>query len=352
MKSLYINNLDEFKRKYFSILSSDFPEFLVDYIETPEMLKQDGISVSCGTIYSKLFQDRIWFSSLDHSIGVALIIWNFTRDKKQTIAGLLHDIATPAFKHAIDYMNKDYEVQESTEFKTEEIIKNSKEITALLERDGLKLSDVSDYHIYPIADNDTPKLSADRLEYTLSNGFGAVLKLWNLDEVKEIYDNIEVFVNEDGIEELGFRDKRCAEIFVNIMSKLSMTYNLNRTTSSMQFIADILKSMQDKNMINVNELYELTEKEIISKIEHCELNISNAFKNWRNATIVYETDEIPACYYTSVTKVKIRYINPLVKVGDEVKRVYDISSSAKEDIDKCLDFKQKKYVYYDFDFKG
>lgn len=28
----------------------------------------------------------------------------------------------------------------------------------LLNRDGIKVEEISDYHIYPIADNDTPKL--------------------------------------------------------------------------------------------------------------------------------------------------------------------------------------------------
>ena len=73
--------------KYYGILSEEFPEFLNSYINTPEMQKQGKISVSCGNIYSKLFEQR-WYSSLDHSIAVALIIWHFTKDKKQTLSGL------------------------------------------------------------------------------------------------------------------------------------------------------------------------------------------------------------------------------------------------------------------------
>ena len=116
----YFKNLDETIKKYFGILSEEIPEFLYDYINTPEMQKQNGISVSCGTIYSKMY-DQIWYSSLDHSIAVSLVIWNFTKDKKQTLAGLFHDISTPVFKHCIDYMNKDYDKQESTEELTRKI---------------------------------------------------------------------------------------------------------------------------------------------------------------------------------------------------------------------------------------
>ena len=125
--SKYFENLDEQIKEYFKILSPEIPEFLEEYIETPEMQKQASISVSCGTYYSKLFPDiKLWYSSLDHSVAVSLIIWNFTKDKKQTLAGLFHDIATPVFKHCIDFMNGDSEKQESTEERTSDIIKNSK----------------------------------------------------------------------------------------------------------------------------------------------------------------------------------------------------------------------------------
>ncbi len=59
--------------------------------------------------------------------------------------------------------------QESTEDLTTLIISNSNEIMKLLRRDNINIDDVCDYHIYPIADNDTPRLSSDRLEYSLSN---------------------------------------------------------------------------------------------------------------------------------------------------------------------------------------
>ena len=143
----YTEKLDITIQKYLKILSDEFPEFLYDYINTPEMQKQAGIRVSCGTMYSKMY-DQMWYSSLDHSVAVALIIWNFTKDKEQTLSGLFHDIATPVFKHTIDFMNKDYEKQESTELLTTKIISESKEIMNLLNRDGIKPEEVSDYQIY------------------------------------------------------------------------------------------------------------------------------------------------------------------------------------------------------------
>ena len=67
-------NIDKRVREYFNILEPNFPEFLYDYINTKELLKQQYISMSCGTIYSDLFESEYFYSNLDHSIGVALVV--------------------------------------------------------------------------------------------------------------------------------------------------------------------------------------------------------------------------------------------------------------------------------------
>ena len=104
----YYSNLNKKIKQYFKILEPHFPEWLYDYINTKELLKQKYISVTCGTIYSNLFESDFFYSSLDHSVAVALIVWHFTHNKKQTLSGLFHDIATPAFKHCVDFLNGDY----------------------------------------------------------------------------------------------------------------------------------------------------------------------------------------------------------------------------------------------------
>ena len=348
----YFENLNPILKRYFKILSPEIPEFLCEYINTPAMQKQDRISVTSGTYYSKLFDIKLWYSSLEHSIAVALIIWNFTKDKKQTLAGLFHDIATPAFKHCIDFMNGDYEKQESTEELTTKIISDSKEIMNLLNRDGIKIEEVSDYHIYPIADNDTPQLAADRLEYTLSNGLGVRKHLWDLEDIEEIYNNIEVQKNEKGIEELGFKDINIAEKFVHTMSKLSMIYISSETKYTMQFFADIVKKMYEQKMISKKDLYELSEQEIINKIEKCDYdNIAQCFNIWKNATKIKESDIPVKDKYCVNVNAKKRYIIPLVKNENEYIRIDKISEKAKEDINKFLNFKTKPYSYLDLNLK-
>ena len=339
----YLENVDKRIIEYFNILEPEFPGWLNDFINTKELLSQRYISITCGTIYSNLFESDFFFSSLDHSVAVALIIWHFTHDKKQTLSGLFHDIATPAFKHCVDFLNGDYMTQESTEDLTTEIIKQSSEIVKLLERDNIKISEIDDYHIYPIADNDTPRLSADRLEYSLSNAL-FTYKLLDIESIKEIYNDIEIQKNSETEMELGFKTKKIARKFVKVTSRLSIIYREDRTRYSMQFIADILKQLSNENKISKQDLYNLKESEVIDIIESSKYNA--IFNIWKNATKVKTSKEEPKDVYYVHHGAKIRYIDPLVN-GERISKICKI---AKSMINKNLSYDMNNYVYLDFKF--
>lgn len=341
--SKYYDNVSKEIKDYFKILEPDFPEWLNEYIDTKELLAQQYISVTCGTIYSDLFESNFFFSSLDHSVAVALIVWHFTHDKKQTLSGLFHDIATPVFKHCVDFLNGDYMTQESTEDLTTELIKNSKEIMTLLKRDKINIEEVDNYHLYPIADNDTPKLSADRLEYSLSNAL-FTYKLLDFERIKEIYNDLDIQSNEEHEIELGFRTKKIARNFVKVTSRLSVIYREDRTRYSMQLLADILKRLSNENKISKKDLYELKESDVISIIENSKYN--NIFNIWKNAKKVKISKEEPKDVYYVHHGAKVRYIDPLFNG----KRISKCCKIANKFIEDNLAYDMNNYVYLDFNF--
>ena len=348
----YYDSLNDEVKEYFSILSPEFPEWLLEYIDTPEMQRISKISMSCGTDYSKCFNVKYWYSNLDHSVGVALVIWNFTHDKKQTLAGLFHDIATPVFKHCIDFMNGDSETQESTEEKTSDIIRNSSKIMSLLKRDGITLEEVDDYKIYPIADNDTPKLSADRFEYTFASGL-TFFRVWELDKIRRIYNNVIVTTNEDGIAELGFKDEAVCEEYIDIISKLWPEWVSDKDRTVMQFLADMCKSMNNAGYLTLEDLYTLSEKEVIDKILTCEDRyLADSFKLFQDSDMVYRSTTPVEDKYCVNVRAKTRYVVPLVETDNGAVRINQISDKANDKINKYLSCpKGGYYTHFDFQFE-
>lgn len=338
----YIDTVSDKLKEYYSILSPEWPDWLDEYIYTSKLQQQAYVSCTCGKKYAKMFNFIGEYSSLEHSVAVALIIWNFTKDKKQTLSGLFHDIATPAFKHCVDFLNGDYMNQESTEDLTTYFIKNSEDIMALLNRDGIKLEEVCDYHMYPIADNDTPFLSSDRLEYSMSNGailYGGC----TLEDVREMYNDIEVQHDENGVIELGFKTQAIAEKFVEITSKLSIQYRDDETRYYMQFVADLFKRLS--NVLSKQDLYILKEYEVVDKIKESEY--ADIWNLVADAEKILTSLEEPTDYYFVHHGAKIRYIDPLVN-GE---RISKISEKANKDINDNLAYDmESKYLYLKFNF--
>ncbi|MBQ3374081.1 MAG: hypothetical protein IJI45_01580 [Anaerolineaceae bacterium] len=252
---------------YYHIYHPEIPPFLAKFVQAPEVKRLQNIGMNCGCEYTAfpLFRGLQPYSRYDHSIGVALIVWHFTQIPSQAISGLLHDSASPVFAHVVDFMNGDYLQQESTEAGTEQIIASSPELQELLQKNGLTTYDVCDHHRYPIADNDSPMLSADRLEYTLGNliNYG----ICTIDTVKKFYDDLTVGTNEGNQPEIMFRTMETAEAFAMAALRCSQIYVSDEDRYAMQILSEILRYAAECGIIHSGDLY-TTEPEVIAKLQH------------------------------------------------------------------------------------
>ena len=239
------------------------PRFLNKYLEVPSLVRLKNIGYFCGMDYAskEVYDFRELITRYDHSLTVALLTWRFTHDKKATIAGLFHDVATPCFAHVIDYMNKYYANQESTEEYTEEIIKNDKELRRCLRIDKLKYSDICDFKEFSIVDNKRPKLCADRYDGLILTGYNWTKSI-ELSDILEFTDNLCLHMNEDNILELGFKDRDICNRVLKVSDEIDLICHSNEDNYMMELLADITRITISKNIIEYKDLYYLTEVEL------------------------------------------------------------------------------------------
>lgn len=344
MKQL-TTNIDPQILTYLSIFEKEIPEFLIDYLEIKEMKRLKGIGLFCGCDYTRLFNCRFFYSRFDHSLGVALIIWHFTHDKKQTLAGLLHDVSSPVFSHVVDFLNNDHLAQESTEKSNQEILSNAQELLALLQRDQINLEDVIDYKKYPVADNEKPQLSADRLEYMLATGYILGQHL-TLEEIKTIYQDLILLKDELGHDEIGFQTVKTAELFTQNACNAAKFYLSNEDKLALQLLADIMKKMMQDHLVTMEDFYQLTEAEMIGLI--LQSPYQSIYQCFQELQEVKSSDKEMVGKYCINIDVKKRYVNPLV----DGTRISEISSKAKEWIDEIRFEQRTPYAYIDLkDFR-
>lgn len=225
---------------------------------------------------------------------------------KATLAGLFHDIATPCFSHVIDYMNKDYENQESTEEYTEKILKRDKYLSKCLKEDNIEIEDIINFKKYNIVDNDRPKVCSDRLDGVILTGISWTKNL-DYEDIEKIINDIEIYNNE-----IGFKTKEVANLVLRISKSIDIYCHSKEDNYMMELLGAITRYSIEKGYITYEELYISDEEKLIYNLKTVnDEKLVKYFNIFENIT----KDEIPNI---DLPKVKIRDLNPLVQ-GKRIK---------------------------------
>lgn len=299
MDSLYNTYLNLLKAK-------DIPIFIKKYLDVPSLTRLKNIGYFCGMDYASknIYNFKEYITRFDHSLSTALLTFKLTKNKIETLAALFHDIATPCFSHVIDYMNKDYENQESTEEYTSEIIKQDKKLQDYLKEDKINIEDIINFKKYSIVDNKRPKLCADRLDGIILNGISWAKNI-NESDIKEIVSDLKVYDNEDEEKELGFKSKDIALKAIKINEEIEKLYHSSEDNYMMELLADITRTSIENKIITYKDLYYLDEPNLFKKIKESKVeklkNLLDKFENIKKS-------EIPP---TIINNIKIRNIIPI-----------------------------------------
>lgn len=286
---------------------NNMPDFLFKYLDVPSLIRLKKIGYFCGMDYASkdIYNFSTYISRYTHSLTTALLTYKISSDRKATLAGLFHDVGTPCFSHVIDYMNKDYANQESTEEYTERIILSDSYLKQYLLKDGINVNEIIDFKKYSLVDSDRPKLCADRLDGIILNSLGWT-KTISKQDIKDILNSIAIYINEEGKEEIGFTNYEVASKVVELSDTIDRYCHSNEDNYMMELLARITKYSLDNGYITYDDLYHYTEEYLFELLYSIK---DRVLEEYLLEFTTKKKEDIPI---TELPNLKARILRPLV----------------------------------------
>lgn len=310
--------------KYNNLNKQNSNPALDKYFATKTLQRLKGKGLFCGMDYVriKILVPREYYSRYDHSMNVAYTAWKLSEDLKVALTGAFHDVGSLSFAHVNSFKKGDSLTQENDELDVKSVLLQDPELLEYLYQDGINIDDVIDGSKYPLIDKKIPALCLDRVDGILatclfwakSHSFEQIENLyymltyfesikgmnydWTNDRLK--YFNGEIVLSEH--EKTKYEDFLKA---INIYSKLLLT---KEDRYLMETLGLSLKYYEDIGLITEQDLFYLSEQEIISKILNSKYGA--VLKDILSLEEVRYADK-NEMGLALISKPKIRYANPL-----------------------------------------
>lgn len=138
---------------------------IVNLIECPTFQRLKGVRQAGPSALAFPFKD---VTRYEHSLGVFALLRRLGADRREQVAGLLHDVSHTAFSHAVDFIISSVEQDHHERLKP--LMLDRPDLAAAIRRLGYAPADFYDDSIYPLLEQPIPWLCADRLDYFLRDG--------------------------------------------------------------------------------------------------------------------------------------------------------------------------------------
>jgi len=296
-------------------------------------------------LYQKFYSQKIKkITRFEHSLGVFILLEKFNASFEEKIAGLLHDLSHGVFSHALDYVfeegsEKNHTFQDKI-FK--DFLKNS-EIPLILSKYRINLNFILNRDNFPLLERDLPDLCADRIDYSLRNAVSS--QEINKKQVSYFLKNLSVKDNF-----WFFKNLESAEKYVRLFFRLNKFYYSAFSTAVMfRVVGDLLKYCLKKGYLKKEDLFS-TESFVLKKIKEklkFDLKLKILFQRMEGK-IKFKNDPEN---YDVIVYCKSRIVDPLVKIGEKIKRFSQVNKNwekilKKELIPKKYFLKFENSVYF------
>jgi uncharacterized protein len=254
-------------------------------------------------------------SRLDHSIGTMLLVARLGADLPEQIAALLHDISHTAFSHVIDYVVDDHDGQNYHDKKKAEFVAKTA-VPHILSRYGYDWQALIREADFPLLEQPSPRLCADRLDYFLRDSRD--LGLANTADIERVLADLVVVSHSGGkstavAPRIGVTDLEVARwLGYTFMAADDKSWANFREVGLYELTAQAIKRALAIGLITTDDFW-LTDERLLQKLHAGQ---DEALQRWLalvNLETTFVWDEAQPTFWVST---KLRAIDPDVVVDE------------------------------------
>lgn len=326
--------------KYNNLNKENSTNALDKYFNTKTLQRLKGKGLFCGMDYIGIdsIKPREYYSRYDHSKNVMYTAWKLSGDLKIALTGAFHDVGSLSFAHFNSFKKGEALTQENDELSIKDVLMQDEEILTYLYEDDIRIDDVISSKKYPLIDKKIPALCLDR-----TDGILATCLFWaqshSFEEINDLYymltyfealngmcydvynERLSKFTGEIVLSEFGNAAYEDFFRAINIYSKLLLT---KEDRYLMEVLGLTLKYYEDIGLITENDLFDLSEQDIIAKIQDSKYRgVLEDVLSLEEVSYATSSDD----GLVVISKPKIRQANPLCLGQMEVCEIDSISGN-------------------------
>jgi len=285
---------------------------ILDLISCPSMQRLKGIS-QLGP--PPALHYTFTFARFDHCVGVMLLLRKLGACEEEQVAGLLHDVSHSAFSHVIDWTMENH-LHEDFQDRNHEAFLMQSEIPEILSRHGFDVGRISDYHHFPLLEQDAPELCADRVDYAFRE--------FPLPFSRECLGGL---VDHD--HRIAFADHARARLFADAYNKYNMqNWGNFEAASRYRILAHAINRGFETGVLAKDDIWE-DDALMLRKMEGATDSVIDACLDLlRHDRISHLPRE------ETVTVKKLRYVDPLFLSDGSAVRLSDVDQAFSENLER------------------
>ncbi len=238
---------------------------------------------------------------LEHSIGAMLLVRRLGASLSEQIAALLHDISHTAMSHVIDYVYARHDSQSYHDEMKEWYVAQS-DIPAVLAGYGYDWQAFLQEDDFPLLEQPSPALCADRVDYFLRDGYD--LGVLSAAEVAYMVQHLTVFAGRMVVDDLT-----AARLFAyGYLAADEASWSNFREVGLYEITAQALRLALRRNIITNADFWG-TDAELWDTLQQSQDPMLQAYLGFVSKETVFVRDETDPTFYVTT---KIRTIDPHV----------------------------------------